>query len=89
MTKNIGRLTVRTWQSRSSRPLTSEDAREIISNASGFFRVLAEWDESAGGLGDHPRTKEPLPPRTTRKHCERLGDEQCLPDAAAATKEGT
>ena len=36
--------TIEVWQPRSERRLTPEDAREIISNASGFFRVLAEWD---------------------------------------------
>ena len=41
--------TAATWQPRSQRTLTPEDAREIISNASGFFRVLAEWDRTTSG----------------------------------------
>ena len=41
--------TVGVWQPKSGRDLTPEDAREIISNASGFFRVLAEWDRTTSG----------------------------------------
>ena len=52
MKRDINRLTVRTWQSRSPRPLTSEDAREIISNVTGFFRVLAEWDRAEKATPD-------------------------------------
>jgi len=40
--------TTRVWQPRSRRHLTHEDAREIISNASGFFSLLAEWDCRTG-----------------------------------------
>ena len=31
------------WQPRSQRPLNGEDARQIIKNFAGFFRLLAEW----------------------------------------------
>lgn len=41
------RGTIEVWQPRSKKHLTPEDAREIISNASGFFNVLAEWDRAA------------------------------------------
>jgi hypothetical protein len=34
------------WQSRTDRVLTREDAREIIENMTGFFRVLLEWDRA-------------------------------------------
>ena len=34
------------WQRRSPRWLSSEDARQIAENVSGFFRVLQEWDAS-------------------------------------------
>jgi hypothetical protein len=34
------------WQSRTDRMLTREDAREIIENMTGFFRVLLEWDRA-------------------------------------------
>jgi hypothetical protein len=42
------------WQSRTERVLTREDAREIIENMTGFFRVLLEWDRAK-------RTKHPDP----------------------------
>lgn len=34
------------WQSRTDRTLTREDAREIIENMTGFFRILLEWDRA-------------------------------------------
>jgi hypothetical protein len=34
------------WQSRSDRVLSREDAREIIVNMTGFFRILLEWDRA-------------------------------------------
>jgi hypothetical protein len=40
--------TVAFWQPRTTRRLTREDARQIIENATGFIRVLAEWDAKAG-----------------------------------------
>lgn len=36
--------TIAFWQPRTARTLTREDARQMIENATGFFRVLAEWD---------------------------------------------
>ena len=39
--------TIAFWQPRTTRTLTREDARQIIENATGFFRVLAEWDAKA------------------------------------------
>ena len=38
------RTTLRLWQSRASRALSQEDAREISENLVGFIRILAEWD---------------------------------------------
>jgi hypothetical protein len=32
------------WQPRTTRPLTTEDAREIAENVVGFFQLLHEWD---------------------------------------------
>jgi hypothetical protein len=37
-------LTLEVWQPLSSRQLSDEDAREILANVTGFFRVLAGWD---------------------------------------------
>lgn len=42
------------WQDRSPQTLTREDAREIIENVSGFFRVLQKWD-SGDQLSDAHR----------------------------------
>ena len=39
--------TIAFWQPRTARTLTREDARQMIENATGFFRVLAEWDSKA------------------------------------------
>ena len=39
--------TITFWQPRTTRTLTREDARQMIENATGFFRVLAEWDAKA------------------------------------------
>lgn len=59
--------TLRLWQSRTKRPLTGEDARQITANATGFFRLLLEWDsavnaEPAGEGG----TKTSAPERPIR-----------------------
>lgn len=35
--------TLALWDSRTSREMTAEDAREIRENVTGFFRVLQEW----------------------------------------------
>jgi len=35
--------TLHFWQARSARPLSREDALQIVRNASGFFQVLNEW----------------------------------------------
>ena len=48
MQEPMVQLTTRTlevWQPRASRALNREDARQIIENATGFFRVLLEWLE--------------------------------------------
>ena len=37
------RRTIDEWQPRYARRLTQEDAREIVDNAVGFFRILREW----------------------------------------------
>lgn len=33
------------WQARAQKSLSDEDAREIIENITGFFKVLKEWQE--------------------------------------------
>lgn len=37
------RETMEVWQPRYARGLSEEDAREILENAVGFFRILREW----------------------------------------------
>ncbi len=44
--------TLELWQQRSTRALTREDARQIIDNATGFFRTLLEWETA-----EHNSTK--------------------------------
>jgi hypothetical protein len=49
--------TLEFWQPRSSQTLTREDAREIIENVTGFFRVLQKWqvaDQPAAAHQDTP-----------------------------------
>ena len=40
--------TISIWQPMSEEKLAHEDARQIIENISGFFSVLAEWQQKAG-----------------------------------------
>lgn len=37
----------RVFQSRTDRTLTSEDARQILENLTGFFSILHEWDRTS------------------------------------------
>jgi hypothetical protein len=39
--------TVRFWQPRTSRPLTPEDARQMVENVTGFFTTLQRWSAAA------------------------------------------
>jgi len=48
----MGRLplveeTIRFWQPRYSRPLTDEDARQMLENVAGFFATLQRWSATA------------------------------------------
>jgi hypothetical protein len=36
--------TLEFWQTRTSLTLTREDAREMVENITGFFRILREWE---------------------------------------------
>jgi hypothetical protein len=36
--------TLNFWKDRTDRPLTNEDARQMIESISGVFTLLAEWD---------------------------------------------
>ena len=37
-------LTIDFWQPHYRQELTRENAREIVENTAGFFKILAEWD---------------------------------------------
>ena len=39
--------TLEVWQPRTSLSLTREDARQIVENVTGFFRLLLAWDAEA------------------------------------------
>ncbi len=39
----------RVFQKRTERILTSEDARQILENLTGFFSILHEWDRTNTG----------------------------------------
>ncbi len=39
--------TIRFWQPRTSRPLTPEDARQMVENVTGFFTILQGWSAAA------------------------------------------
>jgi hypothetical protein len=39
--------TIQLWQPRSSRPLTGEDARQMVENVVGFFTILQGWSAAA------------------------------------------
>jgi hypothetical protein len=40
--------TIQLWQPRTSRPLTGEDARQMLENVVGFFTTLQGWSAAAG-----------------------------------------
>jgi len=40
------------WQRRTARPLAHEDAREMVTNISGFFDLLEAWSRSRAGGGN-------------------------------------
>lgn len=42
--------TLAVWQPRLGRNVSHEDARQILENATGFFKILAEW--SRDGMPD-------------------------------------
>ena len=55
--------TLSVFQPRTQRRLAREDAREIVQNLTGFFRVLPEWDRRA--QAGPPVGVAPAPDSTT------------------------
>ena len=43
------KYTQEVWQPYASDRLSTEDARQCVENICGFFDVLKEWEERAGG----------------------------------------
>jgi hypothetical protein len=46
------------WERRAQRPLTREDAREIMGILTGFFQMLSEWDQAERLAHGQPRSGE-------------------------------
>lgn len=38
--------TIEIWRAGATRPLSREDARQIVENLTGFFRILDQWDRA-------------------------------------------
>ena len=49
--------TIRFWQPRTSRPLTHEDARQMVENMTGFFTTLQRWSAAADIRSSEPETQ--------------------------------
>jgi hypothetical protein len=53
--------TLEFWQTRTSYTLTREDAREMVENITGVFRILREWEVADQSTATHGETtKEEL-----------------------------
>jgi hypothetical protein len=57
--------TAQFWSKRTGRELSEEDARQIIENMTGFFRVLSEWEAAERSPRMH--SKEVYVSATTEK----------------------
>ena len=44
--------TITLWQPRCPRPLTAEEARQMIENVAGVFNLLARWEAEERGQPD-------------------------------------
>ena len=51
--------TVQLFQTHTGRSLSREDARQIVENVGGFFRILAEWDNADRAMLSAPTAKPP------------------------------
>ena len=49
--------TIQFWQSRTSRPLTHEDARQTVENIVGFFTTLQNWTAAAETRPSEPEAR--------------------------------
>ena len=46
--------TIQFWHHRTSRPLTHEDARQMVENVSGFFTTFQRWSAAADARPSEP-----------------------------------
>lgn len=46
--------TIQFWQPRISRPLTHEDARQMVENVTGFFTTLQHWSAATDIRSSEP-----------------------------------
>lgn len=51
--------TIRVWEPRLGRPLSEEDARQILENVVGFFRVLHSWEQKLRDAESEPNNVDP------------------------------
>lgn len=58
------------WQPRIGRNLTDEDARQIVENVSGFFKILRDWS----------RVEIPAPANDAGKPVTSFNDEEVRHD---------
>jgi len=42
--KDITKYTIDFWHRRTGKTFSQEDARQMVTNISGFFNVLSEWN---------------------------------------------
>ena len=64
---NLIDRTRQVWQPRLGRDISSEDARQIAENVTGFFAILAEWS----------RAEMPIPANDTGKSTASDEEEGC------------
>ena len=51
--------TIRIWEPRLGRRLTEEDARRILENVVGFFRMLEVWNRAQRATGSRKKGPDP------------------------------
>ena len=57
---NLIDRTCEVWKPRLGRDLSSEDARQIVENVTGFFAILIEWSRAEMPVPANDTTKLPI-----------------------------
>ena len=52
--------TCEVWRPRMGRNLSSDEAQQIVSNLSGFFSILVEWEIAESGVRSRPARRHSL-----------------------------